>query len=69
MKVTTKMMDGKNSCNYDRLESKHFEAYNNCVTIGKSYKQIYLSPLNGYDDFVVGPAILIKKNALKQWAS
>ena len=52
MKVTTKMMDGKNSCNYDRLESKHFEAYNNCVTIGKSFKQIYLSPLNGYDDFI-----------------
>jgi len=25
--------------------------------------------INGYDDFVVGPAILIKKNALKQWAS
>ena len=23
----------------------------------------------GYDDFVVGPAILIKKKALKQWAS
>ena len=23
----------------------------------------------GYDDFVVGPAILIKKQALKQWAS
>ena len=22
----------------------------------------------GYDDFVVGPAILIKKKALKQWA-
>jgi len=52
MKVTTKMMDGRNSCNYDRLESKHFEAYNDCVTIGKSYKQIYLSPLNGYDDFI-----------------
>ena len=25
--------------------------------------------LYGYDDFVVGPAILIKKKALKQWAS
>ena len=25
--------------------------------------------LYGYDDFVVGPAILIKKQALKQWAS
>jgi len=24
--------------------------------------------LYGYDDFVVGPAILIKKQALKQWA-
>ena len=24
--------------------------------------------VTGYDDFVVGPAILIKKNALKQWA-
>ena len=24
--------------------------------------------LFGYDDFVVGPAILIKKNALKRWA-
>ena len=24
--------------------------------------------INGYDDFVVGPAILIKKKALKQWA-
>ena len=23
----------------------------------------------GYDDFVVGPAILIKKDALKMWAS
>ena len=23
----------------------------------------------GYDDFVVGPAILIKKDALKRWAS
>ena len=23
----------------------------------------------GYDDFVVGPAILIKKDALKHWAS
>ena len=23
----------------------------------------------GYDDFVVGPAILIKKQALKRWAS
>ena len=23
----------------------------------------------GYDDFVVGPAILIKKQALKQWAN
>ena len=23
----------------------------------------------GYDDFVVGPAILIKKKALKQWAA
>ena len=52
MKVTTKMMDGRNSCNYERLLSKHFDAYNNCVTIGKSFKQIYLSPLNGYDDFI-----------------
>ena len=25
--------------------------------------------LFGYDDFVVGPAILIKKDALKRWAS
>ena len=25
--------------------------------------------LFGYDDFVVGPAILIKKNALKRWAA
>ena len=25
--------------------------------------------LFGYDDFVVGPAILIKKDALKIWAS
>ena len=25
--------------------------------------------VNGYDDFVVGPAILIKKQALKHWAS
>ena len=25
--------------------------------------------LYGYDDFVVGPAILIKKKALKQWAA
>ena len=25
--------------------------------------------LSGYDDFVVGPAILIKKDALKIWAS
>ena len=25
--------------------------------------------LFGYDDFVVGPAILIKKDALKYWAS
>ena len=25
--------------------------------------------LCGYDDFVVGPAILIKKDALKRWAS
>ena len=25
--------------------------------------------INGYDDWVSGPAILIKKNALKQWAS
>ncbi len=24
--------------------------------------------VTGYDDFVVGPAILIKKKALKQWA-
>ena len=24
--------------------------------------------VTGHDDFVVGPAILIKKNALKQWA-
>ena len=25
--------------------------------------------INGYDDWVSGPAILIKKNALKQWAT
>ena len=25
--------------------------------------------VTGYNDFVVGPAILIKKKALKQWAS
>ena len=25
--------------------------------------------INGYDDWVSGPAILIKKNALKQWAA
>jgi hypothetical protein len=52
MKVTTKIVNGKRVVNFTDLCNYFPKAYEKCVKTGKSYRKIYLSPLNGYDDFI-----------------
>ena len=52
MKVTTKIANGKRVVDFDKM-CKYFPiTYKKCVTPGKSYRKIYLSPLNAYDDLL-----------------
>jgi hypothetical protein len=52
MKVTTKIVSGKRVVNFTDLCKDFPKAYKKCVTPGKSYRRINLSPRNGYDDFI-----------------
>ena len=52
MKVTTKIANGKRVVDFDKMCNYFPITYKKCVTPGKSYRKIYLSPLNAYDDFL-----------------
>jgi len=52
MKVTTKIANGKRVVDFDKMCKYFPKAYDGCVTPGKSHRKIYLSPINGYDDFI-----------------